>query len=475
MIQLTTRQLAQVVGGSLNGDGDLVVDGPVVTDSRLAEAGSLYVARRGESADGHDFVDAALAHGAVASLAEREVAGTHVLVPDVQEAFVRLARWMVDELPHLQVVAVTGSSGKTSTKDLLGQVLAQAGPTIAPIESYNSEVGVPLTVCRLEPTTEYLVVEMGASGPGHIAYLTAIVPPRVGIVLNVGSAHLGGFGSQQGIADTKAAIVEGLPQDGLAVLNADDPLVAAMSERVTSGQVQYFSLDAGRAAADERVTAWAEELSLDEAGRARFTVALRGPQGVERHPVHLRVRGAHMAANALAVLLAVRHVGMDTAGAVGALSRAEAISRWRMEVTERPDGVMLINDGYNANPESMRAALTALRDMAHGRRTWAVLAGMLELGPDSAARHREVGLHAAEVGVDVVLVVGDTAAPIAEGVRDFATAAGQDGPVVISVHDSEEARTVLEDQLVAQDVVLFKSSRDSGMRVLGDQVAGVVA
>lgn len=182
-----------------------------------------------------------------------------------------------------------------------------------------------------------------------------------------------------------------------------------------------------------------------------------------------------MAANALAVLLAVRHVGVDTADAVAALSRAEAISRWRMEVTERPDGVMVINDGYNANPESMRAALTALRDMAHGRRTWAVLAGMLELGPDSAARHREVGRHAAEVGVDVVLVVGDTAAPIGEGVHDVPTAAGQDGPVVISVHDSEEARSVLEDQLVDQDVVLFKSSRDSGMRVLGDQVAGVVA
>ena len=146
-----------------------------------------------------------------------------------------------------------------------------------------------------------------------------------------------------------------------------------------------------------------------------------------------------------------------------------------MEVTERPDGVMVINDGYNANPESMRAALTALRDMAHGRRTWAVLAGMLELGPDSAARHREVGRHAAEVGVDVVLVVGDTAAPIGEGVHDVSTAAGQDGPVVISVHDSEEARSVLEDQLVDQDVVLFKSSRDSGMRVLGDQLAGVVA
>ena len=291
----------------------------------------------------------------------------------------------------------------------------------------------------------------------------------------MGSAHIGGFGSQQGIADTKAAIVQGLPEDGLAVLNADDPLVSAMAQTVTSGQVQYFSLDAEWASADETVTAWAEDLELDEAGRARFTVGLRTAQGVERHPVQLRVRGAHMAANALAVLLAVRHVGLSTEQAVAALGRAEAVSRWRMEVTDRADGVMVINDGYNANPESMRAALTALRDMAHGRRTWAVLAGMLELGPDSAELHREVGRHAAEAGVDVVMVVGDTAAPIADGVRDVAAAAGQDGPEVITVPTAEEARSMLENRLSPQDVVLFKSSRDSGMRVLGDQVAGVVA
>ncbi|MFC0359535.1 UDP-N-acetylmuramoyl-tripeptide--D-alanyl-D-alanine ligase [Kytococcus schroeteri] len=479
MIPLTSRQLAQVVDGTLVGDADRVVDGGVVTDSRLAGPGSLYVARRGENADGHDFVEGALAHGAVLTLAEREVPGDHVLVADTQEAFVRLARWMVDELPDLQVVAVTGSSGKTSTKDLLGQVLAEAGETIAPIESYNSEVGVPLTVCRLEPTTQYLVAEMGASGPGHIAYLTAVVPPRVGIVLNVGSAHIGGFGSQQGIADTKAAIVEDLPADGLAVLNADDPLVAAMAQRVRSGAVQTFSLDPERAAADESVTAWAEGLELDEAGRARFTVALRpaagDPQAVERHAVHLRVRGAHMAANALAVLLAVRHVGVPVADAVAALGRAEAVSRWRMEVTDRPDGVMVINDGYNANPESMRAALTALGDMAHGRRTWAVLAGMLELGEASEARHRELGRAAAERGIDVVVVVGDTARPVADGVHDFTADTGQDGPEVVIATDSQEARTMLEERLRPGDVVLFKSSRDSGMRVLGDQVAGVVA
>ncbi|WP_462417325.1 UDP-N-acetylmuramoyl-tripeptide--D-alanyl-D-alanine ligase [Kytococcus sp. Marseille-QA3725] len=474
MISLTSSQLAEVVDGTLVGD-DVVVDGPVVTDSRLARTGSLYVARRGETADGHEYTAAARENGAVATLAEREVPGTHVLVEDTQTAFARLARWMVDGPPDLQVVAVTGSSGKTSTKDLLGQVLGDAAPTIAPIESYNSEVGVPLTVCRLEPDTRYLVAEMGASGPGHIAYLTAIAPPTVGIVLNVGSAHLGGFGSQQGIADTKAAIVEDLPADGLAVLNADDPLVAAMSERVTSGTVQYFSLDPERAERDPAVTAWAEGLELDEAGRPLFTVGLRGEDGVERHPVHLRVRGAHMAANALAVLLAVRHVGVPVADAVASLGRAEAQSRWRMEVTEREDGVTVINDGYNANPESMTAALTALRDMAHGRRTWAVLGGMLELGPDSAEHHRSVGRHAVGCGIDVVVAVGDTARPVAEGVHDFTPAAGQDGPEVITAADAEEARTMLQERLRPDDVVLFKSSRDSGMRVLGDQVAGVVA
>ncbi|SNC60950.1 UDP-N-acetylmuramoyl-tripeptide--D-alanyl-D-alanine ligase [Kytococcus aerolatus] len=477
MIDLTAQQIAEVVGGTLVGDPAVIVTGSVVTDSRLAEPGSLYVARIGEQADGHDFVPAARENGAVLSLTQREVPGNHVVVDDVQDAFAGLARWLVDEVEGLDVVAVTGSSGKTSTKDLLGQVLGAVAPTVAPIESYNSEVGVPLTVCRIDRDTRYLVAEMGASGPGHIAYLTAIAPPRVGIVLNVGSAHLGGFGSQQGIADTKAAIVEDLPADGLAVLNADDPLVSAMAERVHSGEVSFFSLDTERGRTDERVHAWAEELRLDESGRARFTAALRDPQhpgAEERHAVALQVRGAHMAGNALAVLLAARHVGVAPAQAVAALAEATALSRWRMEVTQRADDVTVVNDGYNANPESMRAALEAVRDMAHGRRTWAVLGGMLELGPESAAHHAAVGRHAVATGTDVVLVVGEVAAPIADGVREATAEAGQDGPELLTAKDSEEARTMLNERLRPGDVVLFKSSRDSGMRVLGDLVAGMM-
>ncbi len=235
MIALTVTEVARAVGGDIvvpdGVDPDaVVVDGPVVTDSREAAAGSLYVARVGEQADGHDFVPDAVARGAVAALVTRAVDGVAcVVVPDTQDAFAALAREVVRRLPDLQVVGITGSSGKTSTKDLLGSVLATAGPTVAPVGSYNSEVGVPLTVCRVVADTRFLVVEMGARGIGHVEYLTRMAPPRIGVVLNVGTAHVGEFGSRAAIATAKSELVAALPPDGLAVLNADDPAVRAMS------------------------------------------------------------------------------------------------------------------------------------------------------------------------------------------------------------------------------------------------------
>lgn len=451
MIPLSLAQITHIVSGTLHGE-DALVNGPVVTDSREARAGSLYVARVGEHADGHDFAAGAAAAGAVGTLGHRAVDATAtIVVPDVQEAFATLARAAIERVPGLNVVGITGSSGKTSTKDLLGQVLSSDGPTVSPQGSYNSEVGVPLTVCRITAATRHLVVEMGASGVGHIAYLTRIAPPRIGIVLNVGHAHVGEFGSIDAIADTKAALVEALPVDGVAVLNLDDSRVAAMAGR-TSARV----IGVGRSTrADYR----AVDVQLDAVGRAGFTlVTARGST-----PVTLAVHGEHHVGNALAVLAAAVESGVALARAVEVLAGAGTQARWRMEVHHLTREVTLVNDAYNANPESMAAALTALQHIGRRRRTVAVLGAMRELGGESGAAHWGVGDEAAARGIDVVVTVGSDAHPIAD-------AAQHAGVRTHRVEDVDAAYELLVDLLQPRDVVLFKSSRDSGLRYLGDRI-----
>ncbi|MGI8418018.1 MAG: UDP-N-acetylmuramoyl-tripeptide--D-alanyl-D-alanine ligase [Nakamurella sp.] len=458
MIPLTLDEVARLTAGSRRGD-DVLIDGPVVTDSREAAAGSLYVARIGEYADGHDFAPAAAAAGAVATLGLRPIDGMPtVVVPDVQLAFGLLARGVLDRCRGLAVVGITGSSGKTSTKDMLGQLLQRAGETVAPIGSLNSEVGVPLTVCRITPTTRFLVAEMGASGVGHIAYLTGIAPPRIGIVLNVGMAHVGEFGSVAAIATAKAELVQALPADGLAILNADDPVVSAMAS-VTAARV----IRVGAATdADVRAT----DVRLDEFGRASFTVTRAGRTDLE---VRLGLYGAHQVGNALAVVACADELGVPDETIVSGLAAAKPISRWRMEVHTLPSGVTLINDAYNANPDSMAAALRALAQMGAGRRTVAVLGEMRELGEQSAAAHSGVGRLAAELGIDALIVVGPGAAGIAAGAGKCVDSKGVDG--VDTVDDVDSAYLLLRDSMREGDVVLFKSSRDSGLRYLGDRIA----
>ena len=465
MIALSLPELAQVTGGSVvvpdgTAPDAVVVDGPVVTDSREAGAGGLFVARTGEHADGHDFVAGAVERGAVAALVTRPVAGVPcVVVDDTQEAFAALAREVVRRRPDLAVVGITGSSGKTSTKDLLGSVLSTAGPTVAPQGSYNSEVGVPLTVCRVTPDTRFLVVEMGARGRGHIAYLARMAPPRIGVVLNVGTAHVGEFGSRDAIATAKSELVQALPADGLAVLNADDHRVRGMAAVTPARVVLVGEADD----ADVRAT----DVTLDGGGRPSFTV--HTPQGAAR--VRLGLVGRHHVGNALSVLAVALELGLELESVCAALESAQPISRWRMEVVERPDGVTLVNDAYNANPDSMRAALTALERMGEGRRTWAVLGTMLELGDESDALHAEVGADVVAHDVDELLVVGAAAAPLAAGAREAAgTASGSTR--VREVADADAAHALLEAELTAGDIVLFKSSRDAGLRLLGDRLAG---
>ncbi len=462
MISMTLGEVAAATGGVLVGPpsaAELTVDGPVTTDSRECRAGSLYVARVGEHADGHSFAAAAGAAGAVGVLAERSLTDLPcVVVDDSQLAFGRLAREVVRRCPGLLVVGITGSSGKTSTKDLLASVLSTVGPTVAPVNSLNSEIGVPLTVCRVERDTRYLVAELGARGVGHVAYLAGVAAPTIGVVLNVGVAHLGEFGSVAAIAQAKGELVEALPADGLAVLNADDPLVAAMASRSQARVVLVGESDG----ADVR----AAEVRLDAAGRPSFV--LRAPGGSA--PVTLQLHGRHHVGNALAVAAVALEVGLTLDQVAVSLSAAVAGSRWRMEVTDRADGVTVVNDAYNANPDSMRAALRALQAMGRPdggarRRTWAVLGEMFELGPGTVAEHHGVGAFAAQHDIDVVVAVGAGGAPLADGARS-----GGGAVAVIEVADAEAAYRLLEEQCRAGDVVLLKSSRDAGLRFLGDRL-----
>jgi UDP-N-acetylmuramoyl-tripeptide--D-alanyl-D-alanine ligase len=456
VIALTLADVAEITGGEVVGDPAAVVDAAVVTDARECVPGSLYVARVGEHADGLQFVGQAVERGATGVLAAQPVDVLPcVVVDDVQRAFAALAHEVVLRVPELVVVAVTGSSGKTSTKDLLATVLAELGPTIAARESLNGEVGVPLTALRVEPTTRYLVLEMGARGAGHLTYLTDMVRPHVAVVLNVGSAHVGEFGSVDAIAAAKSELVQALAPDGLAVLNGDDHRVRAMRERTRARTVLV-----GRGAdCDVR----ADGVALDDQARASFT--LLTPEGSA--PVRLALFGEHHVGNALAVAAVARELGMDVEAVARALGEARAASPWRMEVTDRPDGVRVVNDAYNANPDSVRAALKALVGMASGRRTWAVLGEMLELGPESLTAHDEIGRLAVRLNVSRLVAVG----PGARAIHTGATQEGSWGEESVHVPDVEAAYALLNEQLRPGDVVLLKSSRDSGLRHLGDRLA----
>ncbi|WNV77847.1 UDP-N-acetylmuramoyl-tripeptide--D-alanyl-D-alanine ligase [Geodermatophilus sp. DSM 44513] len=456
---MSLAEVARAVGGGPVPGG--TVTGRVTTDSRTVAPGDLFVALPGERVDGSDFLPAAAAAGAVAALTTRpDGALPCVVVDDPVDALGRLAGAVHARLAAggLITLGITGSSGKTSTKDLLGQVLATAGATVSPPGSYNNEIGLPLTVLDADAGTRFLVLEMGSRGRGHIARLCRVARPDVGVVLNVGSAHLGEFGSADGIAVAKGELVEALSEGGTAVLNADDPRVLGMAPR-TRARV----LTTGRAdGADVR----AEDVALDDTGRAAFTLVTGGT----RAAVRLRVVGEHQVANALSAAGAALAAGMAPDAVAAALSAAEPRSRWRMEVTRREDGVTVVNDAYNANPESMRAALAALAGLPARRRV-AVLGAMAELGPDAAAEHERLGRDAVAAGVDLVVAVGADAVGIADG----ALAAGAPDGRAVRVPDRAAARELLTEVLVPGDVVLVKASRSYGLEVLAADLLGAGA
>ena len=452
MIPLSVAEVAKLTGGVLADvpDPSATVAGPVVIDSRQVQPGSLFAALPGARSDGHDFAAGAVAAGAAAVLAARPVGVPAVVVGDVQAALGDLARGVVERLPGMTIVGITGSAGKTTTKDLVAQLLEQLGPTVSPPGSFNNEIGHPLTALRATEQTRYLVSEMSARGIGHIAALCRITPPRLGAVLGVGHAHLGEFGSLEQVALAKGELPAALPAGGVAVLNADDPRVAAMAAR-TAARVVTFGQSAG---ADVR----AEQIRSDALSRAGFRLVTSAGSA----PVQLRLHGEHHVTNALAAAALASELGLSVPAIADGLSTATAQSKWRMEVTERSDGVIVVNDAYNSSPEAVTAALAAIEVIATGRRAYAVLGRMAELGERSREFHEQAGIAAARTGLAGIIAVGDEAAPILTGAKSEPGYAGE----LLGVPDDRSAIAALAERLRPGDVVLVKASRAAGLQTV---------
>jgi UDP-N-acetylmuramoyl-tripeptide--D-alanyl-D-alanine ligase len=449
---VTAGWIADAVGGKLSGDAGIEVTA-VVRDSREVTPGALYVALPGERVDGHDFVDAAFAAGAVLHLVSRPVAAPHVLVSDATVALGALAREYLRLLRgegDITVIGVTGSVGKTTTKDLLTQILPDC---VAPIGSYNNEIGLPLTVLRADDATRNLILEMGASGVGHISYLTDIAPPDIVVVLVVGTAHLGEYTSIDEVTRAKAEIVEGRANGATVLLNADDPRVAAMAR--IAPEARTFGVGSG----DVRATG-----VRMEGGRACFTLSAEGDSA----EVRLRLVGEHHVTNALAAAAVAWSVGMGIAKVAEGLNAAMALSPHRMAVTTRADGVTILDDSYNASPESMAAAFRALGEIATEGRSVAVIGEMREMGDASPAAHDELGCLAVRLGIDRLVVVGEGA----RAAYDAAVREGFSEDEATYVATVDEARRFLDTLLATGDTVLVKSSRDSGLWRLADSLLG---
>jgi UDP-N-acetylmuramoyl-tripeptide--D-alanyl-D-alanine ligase len=499
MIDLTVARIAEIVGGTLadisaQAAAECHVTGTVEFDSRAVGPGGLFLALPGARSDGHDHAASAVAAGAVAVLAARPVGVPAIVVspqpgdsragvlehdPDgsgaaVLAALAKLAKAVAAELVAggLSIIGITGSSGKTSTKDLVKAVLEPLGEVVAPPGSFNNELGHPWTVLRATRSTDFLVLEMSARHPGNIAELATIAPPAIGVVLNVGTAHLGEFGSREAIARTKAELPQAVPPSGVVVLNADDPAVAAMADvtKVTGARVVRVS----RTGPSD---IWAGPVTLDDLARPTFTLHVRGHAGGDSAEVSLGVYGDHQVSNAMCAAAVALECGAGIEQVAAALAAAGPVSRHRMQVTTRADGVTVIDDAYNANPDSMRAGLQALAWIAHGsrakptekRRSWAVLGEMAELGEDAISEHDRIGRLAVRLDVSRLVVVGSGRSMSA--MHHGAVMEGSWGSEAVSVADGDAALALLRAELRPGDVVLVKASNAAGLGTLADALA----
>ena len=470
MIALTLAEMAAAMNGALHlvdpatAPDALTIDSSVQaavhTDSREVGTGDIFVAKPGEATDGHLFAPAAVAGGAAVLIVERplDLAVAQIVVADAVVGLGDLATEVVRRaraLGRLTVVGVTGSNGKTTTKNLLRAILEQVGPTVAARASFNNEVGAPLTMLEVTGDTQYLVAEMGASAEGEIRRLVRMARPDIGIVLKVGLAHAGGFGGIEATVRTKSEMVTDLRDSDIAILNLDDDRVAGMAA-VTAARVVWFGESDG-------ATVRASAIHGSRTGTS-FTLHL--PDG-ESRPVSFKVLGEHHVMNALAAAAAADALGVPIDDIVSALESVSVAERWRMEVLGGRDDVTVINDAYNASPDSMTAALKTLAQIRKpSGRSIAVLGEMSELGELSGEEHDRIGLLAVRLNISQLIVVGPAArrmhiSTINEGSWDGESA---------YVDTADDAFDLLRDTVKPGDTVLVKSSNSAGLRFLGDRL-----
>ena len=447
MIPLTVGEIAGIVEGEVFGDSNAKVTAEPFFDSRKAIVGGIFLALKGEHLDGHDFVDQAISRGAVTAITTRPVGGTCIVVGDVLQALSKLGAEVRKRLPQMKVVGITGSQGKTTTKDITRHLLAMNGETIAPEQSFNNDLGVPLTLLRATSQTRFCILEMGARHMGDIARLVQMARPNIGVVLVVGTAHIGEFGSREKIAETKSEIVTNLSSDAIAILGTYDEFTPAMAAK-TPASVMYFG---EKSSCDVRAT----DIEIRE-GSAHFDLVT--PEG--REPVALRLIGRHQVPNALAAAAIATALQIPLDKIASGLSTAEVASKWRMEITESAS-LLLINDSYNANPESMKAALETLRYFAQerGGRAWAFLGRMHELGATSDNDHRAISGFAQGLGIDHLVAINtpEYGQLEVEGEGEF----------VNHVSSFDEALAI-SDEITSGDVILVKGSRAEGLEKLSD-------
>jgi UDP-N-acetylmuramoyl-tripeptide--D-alanyl-D-alanine ligase len=449
MIPLQASEIAEIVGGTLHGQ-DLLVTEPPVLNSADAVPGSLFLALKGENVDGHDFATDAFSHGAVVALVTKAISGNYIHVDDVTRALGALAHYVRKELKDLSVVGITGSQGKTTTKELLASVLSQVAETVAPSGNYNNDLGAPISLLRCTEKTKFCIVEMGARHLGDIAKLVAIAEPDIGVVLKVGTAHLGEFGSVEKIALTKSEMISSLRESAVAILGNYDAYTPKMSE-LHKGKIVRFG-------EDSNCSIRATDIEFRE-GRAHFDLVT--PEG--RSAVALRIVGLHQVANALAVAAIATELGLTLDQIAGGLSTAESNARWRMEIIELPQ-LLLINDSYNASPEAMSAALSTLALFAQerGGESWAFLGKMHELGESSQSDHAAIGTLAQELGIDHLVCVG---AP------EFAATMDKNGPTSIHLCSDKAEALVIAENVNQGDVLLIKASRSEKLEELADAIS----
>lgn len=448
MIPMTVSEIAKIVGGSYEGDGSALITREPFFDSRKPIPGGIFLALKGENVDGHDYVSAAVAAGAITALTTRPVGEKCIVVTDVLEAISKLGAEIRNRLPELAVIGITGSQGKTTTKDITRHVLSMAGETIAPEQSFNNDLGVPLTLLRATEKTQFCILEMGARHMGDIARLVKMARPNIGVVLVVGTAHIGEFGSRESIAETKSEIVANLEPGAIAILGTYDEFTPQMSKK-TLASVLYFG---EQNSCDIRAT----DIEIRE-GCAHFDLVT----AAGREPVALRLIGRHQVPNALAAAAIATACELPLEKIVSGLSTAEVASKWRMEISERAS-VLLINDSYNANPESMRAALETLRYFAQerGGRAWAFLGRMHELGSSSDRDHRSITSYAEELEIDHVIAVKS---------GEYGSGSAPANSIVQHVNSLEEALAI-SGEIEGGDVILVKGSRAEGLEKLSEQI-----